>query len=169
MPKYFYHSTLARNFDGIISKGMKLMPPSMGGQDTNWGGEFGEASYNKVYLSDNKNLTEYYGNILKREIGESGEFLAVMRIPARDLKGKVQKDPHTRGDYYVEDESVSLKNADVWDGESWRKLSKDIAEAIADRDWDEWTEEDEEYWYGEELEKESIIYKKLNSFIKKYS
>ena len=139
--RFVYHATLARNFyDGIAST--LMLKPGMG---ANW--QF-PGNRGKVFLAKNKGQAEYYGEVLQRRMGDEGEFLAVLRIPVSDLKNVFQ-DEDTDDDVYST-KPVSLRGAEVFDGSSWRKLSKGVAEEIGERGWDEpevdpeWLEEYEE-------------------------
>jgi len=125
---YVYHSTLKTNFISI-SNDMILYPS----EKTNWGGSLGDKSIGKIYFSRTKNGAEYYGNML--------EDTLTLKIPVNNLKNafydKESKSYLSKEDIYTT-KPVSLKNSFVWNGEEWRKLNKDMCEAIGYGEWNEY-------------------------------
>jgi len=135
--RFYYHATLARNMENIANR-MTLEPS----EETNWGGELGASSTNKVYFGKDGATAEYYGDILARNIGDKGEFLAILKISLD--KSDVVQDKKDKNSVYVT-KPVSLEGAFVLDADKkWRPLTQDTANAIGSREWDDLDYEDEE-------------------------
>lgn len=133
---YVYHASLARNFESVAET-MSLIPSS----DPNWGGSLGSASVGRVYLATTQSWAEYYGEILKRNAGEPGEFLAILKVPTRRVTGFVL-DSKDEGSLYTTSPVDLSSGSFVWSGEIWRRFSKEIALAIAEGEWDDYVDEE---------------------------
>ena len=140
---WVYHSTMAKHLPNIVRKG--LLPAV----ETNWGGDLGQFSQGKVFVTDYFNRAVYYGNCGPWRKDKSIKFKPVLRFKY-DLT-KLKSDPSTRHDFYSEvpiitdfwvfvplyeheqgDDTIFDENY----GE-WRKLTPEIATAIATGEWDD--------------------------------
>jgi len=129
-----YHASLARNFESIASS-MSLKPS----EKTNWGGELGAGSEGRVYFTNSREQAEYYGNILARDIGDPGEFLAVLRVEVPEEW--LEQDPDDLHSSFTEREVPLEGKSQVWSGKDWRALTRSVVEVIGSREWDEYEPE----------------------------
>lgn len=127
---YLYHATLARNVEGIVDSGFVLLPS----KNPNWGGTLGSGSIGKVFFSLTKDGAEYYGNILRRDLGDPGEFLVILRVDKKEVFN-FTTDPEDFNSVYTKNRVV-VGNASVWDGSEWRPFA-DVADSISEGEWDD--------------------------------
>jgi hypothetical protein len=142
--EYFYHATTADALPSIQSKG--LLPS----EESHWGGELGELSYGKVFVTKNFNTAVFYGNSGIWKSQDPNRFKPVLRFKYNKLR--FVPDKQSANDFYVkyplkvvfevfvsQDKNDTDDRGDVHYNQNkgeWRILTKDIAESIKYGEWD---------------------------------
>lgn len=145
----FYHATFPENLPGIVTKG--LVPS----KEPHWGGDLGTTSYDKVFVTDDFGIANFYGNVLWRK--NPRRYRPILRF--KYDRSQLVRDEKTSGDYYtnstikarfeifvynLEDHKLGLgagkyaNDVEFYDKKGeWRPLTMNIAQAIATGEWDE--------------------------------
>ena len=141
---FVYHMTNSRNLPAIKRGGLR--PPTLGKQDSNWGGDMGVNSADKVFFAADEKTAQYYGDIIRRGVDRDNiyhTFFAILRVPIQRLPDLTpDKD---RGEFYTH-RSVAPRYIEMkWgDRNEYRPILSADVDGIATGDWDDVKDDEDE-------------------------
>jgi hypothetical protein len=137
--EYVYHASSSRNLLSIYRKG--LIPS----EKTNWGGDLGAHSDDKVFFAVKEKKADYYRNILSEHDDVPGKYFFTFRVKTNDLNDQIYGDSGDADDVFVVDPVPPDKIEVKWGEHGWRKLSDMTEDKVAGPTEGEWDDvEDEE-------------------------
>ena len=133
--EYVYHASSSKNLLSVYQKG--LLPSTK----TNWGGDLGAQSYDKVFFGVKEKRADYYRDILSEHDDIPGRYFFTFRVKTNDLKDQIYGDSKDGNDVFVVDPVPPDKIEVKWGEHGWRKLTDLTEDAVAGPAAGEWDED----------------------------